>query len=106
MTFLLQIVPTLIRHWKLVLLVLSLGGMGITGFHLARSWDKNAALVQEASTLKHRLGTITLLQATDAKRAEADADQINKLKEDARETPANSNPGLDRAAVRRLRAIR
>ena len=96
----------LLAHWKLIALVLALGGVGFEGYHLAKSWDREATLVAQAETMKQRLGTITLLQASDAKRAQADTAQINKLKEVAIETPPNPRPGLDHAAVSRLRAIR
>lgn len=96
----------LIKHWKLVLLVSALGGMGVTGFHLAKSWDRERALVAQADTLKHRLGTIALINSSDAKRAQADQATIEHLKEAVSETPPDSRAGLDRAAVGRLRSIR
>ena len=96
----------LVKHWKLVLLVLAVGGMGIEGWHLARSWDRERALVAQADTLKRRLGTITFLQASDAKRAKDNADAINKLKDASNDTPQNAAACLPRAAVGRVRAIR
>lgn len=95
-----------LKHWKTFALVLAIGGIGITGFHLARSWDREKALVAQADTLKHRLGTITLLQATDAKRAQVNADALNKLKDVASDTPKDDTACLPRAAVGRVRAIR
>jgi hypothetical protein len=95
-----------VRHWKLVLAFAAIGGMGIEGFHLARSWDEKAALTAQAETLKKRLATITFLQATDAKRAQDNADTIEKLQDAARETPTNPTACLPRDAVGRLRSIR
>ena len=63
--------------------------------------DKN-----QAETLKQRLGTITLLQASDAKREKADADALAKLKAAASETPKNTTACLPLAATRRVRAIK
>ena len=93
------------KHWKLVLALGAIGGMGIEGFHLARAWDEKAALTEQAETLKKRLATITLLQATDAERAKADQDELEKLRDAARETPSNPAACLPRDAVGRLRAI-
>jgi hypothetical protein len=94
------------KHWQLVLAFAAIGGMGIEGFHLARAWDEKAALVAEAETMKHRLATITLLQASDAKRADADAAALSTLKDTANDTPKNTGACLDRAAVGRLRAVK
>jgi len=102
----LQVAAFLVKDWKLVLLVLALGGMGFEGFHLARSWDREATLIAQAETLKQRLGTITLLQASDAKREKADADALAKLKAAASETPKNTTVCLPLAATRRVRAIK
>lgn len=102
----LQAIAFLIKHWKLVLLVLSLGGMGIEGFHLARSWDRQAALVAEASTLKARIATMDLVASEDAQRATANAHLNNQLDTLTRETPHNDGPCLDINAARRVRAIK
>ena len=103
--FFAQAFTFVMRHWKLVLALGAIGGMGLEGFHLARAWDEKAAIVAEAETLKKRLATITLLQATDAARAKADQDELEKLRDTARETPTNAGACLDRDAARRLRAI-
>jgi len=102
----LEFLAFIVKHWKLALAVGALSGMGIEGFHLARAWDEKAALSAQADELKHNLATTKLLQASDAQRAKADADQLEKLKEEASDTPKNDAAGLDRAAVGRLRAIR
>jgi hypothetical protein len=96
----------LVRHWKLVLAFAALSGTGVEGYHLARAWDEKAAAVAKAEELKHDLATVTLVQASDAKRAQADQAELSKLKEKANATPKNDAAGLDRAAVGRLRSIR
>lgn len=94
------------KHWKLLALVAAIGGMGFEGWHLARSWDRETALVAQADTLKHRLGTISLLQASDAKRANDSLTALNKLKDLASDTPKDDTACLPRAAVGRVRSIR
>jgi hypothetical protein len=93
-------------YWKLIALVLAIGGMGFEGWHLARSWDREAALVAEAATLKQRLATISFLQASDAKRAKDDAAALKTLKDTASVTPKNTTACLPRVAVGRVRAIK
>jgi hypothetical protein len=103
---LLEVVSFLVRNWKLVLVIAALSGAAYEGFHLKKAWDDKAALVAEASELKHRLATITLLQASDAAKAKADADKLEQLEATARETPKNASPCLDRGATLRLRSIK
>jgi hypothetical protein len=104
--FFAQAFSFVMKHWKLVLALGAIGGMGIEGFHLARAWDEQAALTAQAETLKKHLATITLLQATDAARAKADQDELEKLRDAASATPQNTASCLPRDAVSRLRAIR
>ena len=94
------------RHWRVLAFIGALGGMGFEGYHLAKVMDEKAAITAQAETLKHRLATMALLQATDAKRAAADADQLQQLQDTARDTPPNTHTCLDRAAVGRLRSIK
>lgn len=106
MTLLFTLLNLLRTYWKPVLALVVLGGVFTEGFHFANKIHQLGLAQAEVATLKGRLATITLQQALDAKRAADDRNTLNTLERIARETPPNSGPCLDRAAVGRVRRIK
>lgn len=102
-------VSFILRNWKLALAAVLLVMLGL-GYQKANMDGYKRKVNEDAqaqlTTLKHRLATLSLLNASDTKRAQADQATISELKRLARETPKNDGACLGIDAARRVRAIK
>lgn len=102
-------VAFILRNWKIavavavmVALFLSHQAMYSAGYgaHVAEEAAKLTVLLQG------RIDTLEAVTKEDAKRADEDADTIERLRAAAAETPANATVALPAAAARRIGGIK
>lgn len=102
-------VAFILKNWKiaaavavLVALYFSHQGMYSAGYgaKVAEEAKKLTALLQG------RIDTLESVAKEDAARADADADEIERLRTAAADTPVNATVALPAAAARRIRGIK
>lgn len=91
---------------KLVSL-LAMGALcGLLGVRVtAERYDANQAKAR-AAKLEQRLATVVKVNADDAAQALKDAAELQRLREQASQTPPNSGPCLDKDAAKRIGGIK
>jgi hypothetical protein len=91
---------------KLVSL-LAMGALcGLLGVRMtAERYDAKQAAAR-AAKLEQRLNAITTANAADAAKALVDAAELQRLREQANQTPPNSGPCLDESAAKRIGGIK
>jgi hypothetical protein len=107
-TILLELIPFILRNWKLALVALALLGAGIVleranmhGYQRRINEEK----AQEITLLKDRIATLYLVSSQDTQRAVADAKLNTQLETLASDTPKNDGPCLDASAAHRVWSI-
>lgn len=108
MTILLELIPFILKHWRIGLAVLALLGAGIAleranmhGYQRRLNEEK----AQEIRLLQDRIATMSLVSSLDNMRALSDAKLNNQLENLASDTPKNDGPCLNASATHRVWSI-